>query len=108
MPKTRREQAETLLSKADIDLRTAEVCLSHGEDADPVCFHVQQTAEKLLKAALPMVEKYSDGSGMKRGAGGYARAGPARSGWSRARRLGRGSGDPPHVGQGVTLFCEPQ
>jgi HEPN domain-containing protein len=52
MPKTRREQAHHLLAKADIDLRTAEVCLQHGEDAEPVCFHAQQAAEKILKAAL--------------------------------------------------------
>ena len=55
-----------------------------------------------------MLAKYSDRLGTKRGAGGYARAGPAGSGRSRAWRLGSGSGDPPHIGQGVTLFREPQ
>jgi len=46
------EEAGALLSKAEHDLRAAEIGLEHGAPLDTVCFHLQQTAEKLLKTAL--------------------------------------------------------
>lgn len=37
--------------KAESDLRAAEVCIEHGP-LDVAAFHIQQAAEKLLKALL--------------------------------------------------------
>jgi HEPN domain-containing protein len=44
--------AAQLLRKASNDLAAAKIGLEHGAPLDTVCFHVQQAAEKMLKAAL--------------------------------------------------------
>jgi HEPN domain-containing protein len=44
--------ARQLLRKADNDLTGAGIGLENGAPLDTVCFHIQQAAEKLLKAAL--------------------------------------------------------
>jgi len=44
--------AAQLLRKACNDLAAARIGLEHGAPLDTVCFHVQQAAEKMLKAAL--------------------------------------------------------
>ena len=44
--------AAQLRLKADNDLAAARIGLDHDAPLDTVCFHVQQAAEKLLKAAL--------------------------------------------------------
>jgi HEPN domain-containing protein len=44
--------ARTLARKADNDWRAASVGLEHDVPLDTVCFHLQQTAEKLIKALL--------------------------------------------------------
>ena len=44
--------ARALASKAESDLRMAEIGIEHDAPLDTVAFHVQQTAEKLLKALL--------------------------------------------------------
>jgi len=44
--------AAQLARKASNDLAAARIGLEHGAPLDTVCFHVQQAAEKLLKAAL--------------------------------------------------------
>ncbi|MDP3000612.1 MAG: HEPN domain-containing protein [Bryobacterales bacterium] len=44
--------ARRLFRKAGNDLLAAEIGLAHGAPLDTVCFHVQQAAEKLLKACL--------------------------------------------------------
>jgi HEPN domain-containing protein len=41
-----------LMRKAGNDLAAARIGLAHGAPLDTVCFHVQQGAEKMLKAAL--------------------------------------------------------
>jgi len=41
-----------LLVKAEHDLKTAEIGLQHAGPLDMVCFHLQQAAEKLIKAVL--------------------------------------------------------
>ncbi len=46
------EEARGLLIKADHDLKIAEIGLEAGGPLDAVCFHLQQMAEKLIKAAL--------------------------------------------------------
>ena len=50
--KSNRDLALDLAKKADHDLRMAEIGLAHGAPLDTVAFHVQQTAEKTLKALL--------------------------------------------------------
>ena len=50
--KSSRDLALDLAEKADHDLRMAESGLAHGAPLDTVAFHVQQTAEKILKALL--------------------------------------------------------
>jgi HEPN domain-containing protein len=40
--------ARALASKAESDLRMAEIGIEHDATLDAVAFHVQQTAEKLL------------------------------------------------------------
>ena len=44
--------AAQLVRKSRNDLAAARIGLAHGAPVDTVCFHVQQAAEKLLKAAL--------------------------------------------------------
>lgn len=44
--------ARALASKAESDLRMAEIGIEHDAPLDAVAFHLQQTAEKLLKALL--------------------------------------------------------
>jgi HEPN domain-containing protein len=44
--------ATTLLQKADNDLKIARIGIEHDGPLDTVAFHVQQAAEKLLKALL--------------------------------------------------------
>jgi len=44
--------ARGLALKAEDDLVTAEIGIEHGAPLETVCFHLQQAAEKLLKAAL--------------------------------------------------------
>jgi hypothetical protein len=44
--------AAQLLRKASNDLTAAGIGLDHDAPLDTTCFHVQQAAEKLLKAAL--------------------------------------------------------
>ena len=47
------DHARGLLVKAEHDLQIARIGLAHNDaPLDTVCFHLQQTAEKLLKAAL--------------------------------------------------------
>lgn len=46
------EEARGLARKAEHDLTIAEIGMKHGAPLDTVCFHLQQTAEKLLKAVL--------------------------------------------------------
>ena len=53
MSKSNLEAARALLLKADSDWKTATIGLEHGAPLDAVCFHLQQTAERLLKALLP-------------------------------------------------------
>jgi HEPN domain-containing protein len=48
--------AAQLLAKAANDLAAARIGLEHEAPLDTVCFHVQQAAEKLLKAALAAKE----------------------------------------------------
>jgi HEPN domain-containing protein len=52
MSKTNLQAAQALLSKADSDWQTATIGLEHDGPLDAVCFHLQQTAEKLLKALM--------------------------------------------------------
>jgi len=44
--------ARQLWRKAGNDLSAAAIGLEHGAPVDTVCFHIQQAAEKLLKACL--------------------------------------------------------
>jgi len=44
--------AAQLMRKAANDLAAARIGLEHAAPVDTVCFHIQQAAEKLLKAAL--------------------------------------------------------
>jgi HEPN domain-containing protein len=46
------DHANVLLEKAGNDLKLAEIGLEHGAPTDTVAFHLQQAAEKTLKAAL--------------------------------------------------------
>lgn len=52
MPKQPPDLARLLLRKAEEDLKSARLLLDHDELLDPACFHIQQAAEKLLKALL--------------------------------------------------------
>jgi HEPN domain-containing protein len=52
MSKTNLQAAQALLSKADSDWRIATIGIEHDGPLDAVCFHLQQTAEKLLKALM--------------------------------------------------------
>ncbi|MBI4873268.1 MAG: HEPN domain-containing protein [Acidobacteria bacterium] len=52
MPKRPRDLARVLLGRAELDLRSAKLLLEGDDLVDPVCFHIQQAAEKLLKALL--------------------------------------------------------
>ncbi len=42
----------SLITKADHDLRAAEIGMENGAPLDTVAFHLQQCAEKLIKAFL--------------------------------------------------------
>jgi HEPN domain-containing protein len=42
----------TLVRKADHDLINSRVALDHNVPTDTICFHIQQAAEKLLKALI--------------------------------------------------------
>ncbi|MEK6409399.1 MAG: HEPN domain-containing protein [Acidobacteriota bacterium] len=44
--------AKTLILKADNDLKMARIGFDHDAPLDTVAFHVQQAAEKMLKALL--------------------------------------------------------
>ena len=46
------DHASILLEKAGNDLKLAEIGLEHGAPTDTIAFHVQQAAEKTLKALL--------------------------------------------------------
>ena len=46
------DHANVLLEKAGNDLRLAEIGLDHGAPTDTIAFHLQQAAEKTLKALL--------------------------------------------------------
>ena len=46
------DHAKALLQKAEHDFKSAEIGLQHDAPLDTVAFHVQQTAEKLIKALL--------------------------------------------------------
>ncbi len=46
------EQARVLALKAEHDMEFAELGLENNAALDGVCFHLQQAAEKLLKALL--------------------------------------------------------
>jgi HEPN domain-containing protein len=50
--KSELDLARAMASKADSDLRMAEIGIEHDAPLDAVAFHLQQTAEKLLKALL--------------------------------------------------------
>ena len=44
------DHAKVLLEKAGNDLKLAEIGLDHGAPTDTIAFHLQQAAEKTLKA----------------------------------------------------------
>jgi HEPN domain-containing protein len=44
--------AKTLIRKADNDLRVARIGIEHDAPLDTLAFHIQQAAEKMLKALL--------------------------------------------------------
>jgi HEPN domain-containing protein len=46
------EIARTLLRKADNHRKMVAIGMQHNAPLEPVCFHIQQTAEKLLQALL--------------------------------------------------------
>src|SRR5207248_6564767 len=46
------DHANVLLEKAGNDLKLAEIGLDHGAPTDTIAFHLQQAAEKTLKALL--------------------------------------------------------
>ena len=46
------DYAKVLIEKADADLKTCEISLQYNGSLDIVAFHLQQAAEKLLKALL--------------------------------------------------------
>ncbi|MBI3693950.1 MAG: HEPN domain-containing protein [Acidobacteria bacterium] len=46
------EQAQVLATKAEHDIQLAQLGLDNNAALDGVCFHLQQAAEKLLKALL--------------------------------------------------------
>lgn len=46
------EYAGMLARKAENDWKTAAALLAHGLPVDTACFHIQQAAEKLIKALL--------------------------------------------------------
>lgn len=50
--KSNLDVTKTLLLKADHDLETARILIEHDAPLDTVAFHVQQAAEKMLKALL--------------------------------------------------------
>jgi len=50
--KQRRDLVRAWLSKADSDLKAAELALQAETALDTACFHAQQAAEKYLKAYL--------------------------------------------------------
>jgi len=53
--KSGRDLARELRAKAENDIRMASIRLRHGAPVDTVCFHLQQPAEKMLKALLSAV-----------------------------------------------------
>ena len=50
--KSGRDTARLFAARAEDDLLVAEACLAHSLPLGPACFHLQQAAEKLLKALL--------------------------------------------------------
>jgi HEPN domain-containing protein len=46
------DHAKVLLEKAENDIKIAEIGLEHGAPTDTIAFHLQQAAEKTLKALL--------------------------------------------------------
>ena len=50
--KSNLDLARSLVQKAKNDLKAAEIGIEHGAPLDTVAFHLQQSAEKLLKAVL--------------------------------------------------------
>ena len=46
------DHAKALLDKAGNDLKIAEIGLQHEAPTDIIAFHLQQTAEKRIKALL--------------------------------------------------------
>jgi len=54
MKKGRAEATRRLAAKAENDLRAARILLAGDGPVDSVCFHLQQAAEKRLKAFLTL------------------------------------------------------
>jgi len=52
MKRTNLDYSAGLVRKADNDWKVVTLGLEHDAPLDTVCFHIQQTAEKLLKALL--------------------------------------------------------
>ena len=50
--KSHLDHAKALLLKAEHDYKSAEIGTEHDAPLDTVAFHLQQTAEKLIKALL--------------------------------------------------------
>ena len=50
--KSNLDLAKALTTKAENDLKAAEIGLSHEAPLDTIAFHLQQAAEKMLKAVL--------------------------------------------------------
>jgi HEPN domain-containing protein len=50
--KSGHDHARILIEKAGNDLKVVEIGLAHGAPTDTVAFHLQQAAEKMLKALL--------------------------------------------------------
>ena len=48
--KSHLDHAKALLLKAEHDYKSAEIGMEHDAPLDTVAFHVQQTAERLIKA----------------------------------------------------------
>jgi HEPN domain-containing protein len=54
MKKDKAEAARQLAGKAENDLRSAKILLAQDGPIDAIAFHLQQAAEKLLKAFLTL------------------------------------------------------
>jgi HEPN domain-containing protein len=54
MRRARADAARQLAAKAENDLTSARILLDQSGPVDGICFHTQQTAEKLLKSLLTL------------------------------------------------------